>query len=176
MHDGWMDSGDLGYQADGELFITGRIKDIIIQAGRNICAQEVEEAAGPAAGIRKGCIAAFGIHDPALGTERLVVVAETRERDRTRFDELRTSVQNRVTALIGLPPDAVVIARPGTVLKTPSGKIRRSAIRDAYLRGTLGRQRPLVVQQMRLEPSPTCAHAPLASLARWGGFSSRRMS
>jgi 1-acyl-sn-glycerol-3-phosphate acyltransferase len=150
MHDGWMDSGDLGYLADGELFITGRTKDIIIQAGRNICAQEVEEAAGTAAGIRKGCIAAFGMQDPALGTERLVVVAETRERDRTRWDTLRTGVQERVTAAIGVPPDVVVIARPGTVLKTPSGKIRRSAIRDAYLRGTLGRTRSLVVQQARL--------------------------
>ena len=150
MHDGWMDSGDLGYLTDGELFITGRVKDIIIQAGRNICAQEVEEAAGAAAGIRKGCIAAFGLHDPALGTERLVVVAETRERNRMRWDTLRTSVQERVTAAIGVPPDVVVIARPGTVLKTPSGKIRRSAIRDAYVRGTLGRRRSLVVQQVRL--------------------------
>ena len=150
MRDGWMDSGDLGYQADGELFITGRVKDIIIQAGRNICAQEVEEAAATAAGIRKGCIAAFGIHDPALGTERLVVVAETRERDRMRWEELRTAVQDRVTAAMGVPPDVVVIARPGAVLKTPSGKIRHSAIRDAYLHGTLGQRRPLVVQQIRL--------------------------
>jgi 1-acyl-sn-glycerol-3-phosphate acyltransferase len=150
MHDGWMDSGDLGYQADGELFITGRVKDIIIQAGRNLCAEEVEEAAGAAAGIRKGCIAAFGIHDPALGTERLVVVAETRERDRTRWDALRTGVLERVTAAIGVPPDVVVIARPGVVLKTPSGKVRRSAIRDAYVRGTLGRRHSLVVQQARL--------------------------
>ena len=114
MHDGWMDSGDLGYLANGELFITGRVKDIIIQAGRNICAQEVEEAAGAAAGIRKGCVAALGIHDPVLGTERLVVVAETRERDRARWDTLRAAVQNLVTTAIGVPPDEVVIARPGT--------------------------------------------------------------
>jgi 1-acyl-sn-glycerol-3-phosphate acyltransferase len=150
MNDGWMDSGDLGYQADGELFITGRVKDIIIQAGRNICAQEVEEAAATAPDIRKGCVAAFGVHDAALGTERLVVVAETREHDRIRRDGLRTAVQDVVTAAIGVPPDVVVIARPGTVLKTPSGKIRRSAIRDAYLRGTLGRRRSLVAQQVRL--------------------------
>jgi 1-acyl-sn-glycerol-3-phosphate acyltransferase len=150
VHDGWMDSGDLGYLAEGELFITGRVKDIIIQAGRNICAQEVEEAAGDAPGIRKGCIAAFGIHDPALGTERLIVVAETRERDRMRWDTLRTGVQERVTAAIGVPPDVVVIARPGAILKTPSGKVRRSAIRDAYVRGTLGRRRSLVAQQARL--------------------------
>jgi 1-acyl-sn-glycerol-3-phosphate acyltransferase len=79
-----------------------------------------------------------------------VVVAETRERDRDRWDTLRAAVQNVVTTAIGVPPDEVVIARPGTVLKTPSGKIRRSAIRDAYLRGTLGRRRSLVVQQLRL--------------------------
>ena len=166
-YDAWMDSGDLGYQADGELFITGRVKDIIIQAGRNICAQEVEEAAGTAAGIRKGCIAAFGIHDPALGTERLVVVAETRERDRRRWDGLRTAVQDRVTAAMGVPPDVVVIARPGTMLKTPSGKIRHSAIRDAYVRGTLGRRRPLVMQQMRLAVATLCARA--ARMADWVG-------
>ena len=167
MHDSWMDSGDLGYQADGELFITGRLKDIIIQAGRNICAQEVEEAAGSATGVRKGCIAAFGVHDPARGTERLVVVAETRERDRTRWDALRTAVQDRVTAAIGVPPDVVVIARPGTVLKTPSGKIRHSAIRDAYVHETLGRRRPLVVQQMRLAAADVRARA--ARLANWVG-------
>jgi 1-acyl-sn-glycerol-3-phosphate acyltransferase len=166
MHDGWMDSGDLGYLADGELFITGRAKDIIIQAGRNICAQEVEEAAGTAVGIRKGCIAAFGIHDPALGTERLVVVAETRERDRTRWDELRTAVHGRVTAAIGVPPDIVVIANPGAVLKTPSGKIRRSAIRDAYVRGTLGRRRPLILQQTRLALSELLTRT--NRVADWG--------
>jgi 1-acyl-sn-glycerol-3-phosphate acyltransferase len=159
MHDGWMDSGDLGYLADGELFITGRVKDIIIQAGRNICAQEVEEAAGAAAGIRKGCVAALGIHDPVLGTERLVVVAETRERDRTRWDTLRAAVQDLVTDAIGAPPDEVVIARPGTVLKTPSGKIRRGAVRDAYLRGTLGRRRPLIAQQLGLAVAAMRARA-----------------
>lgn len=150
MHDGWMDSGDLGYLADGELFITGRVKDIIIQAGRNICAQEVEEAACGAAGIRKGCVAAIGIHDAERGTERLVVVAETREHDRARKDALRLAVRDLVTAAIGVPPDEVVIAPRGAVLKTPSGKIRRSAVRDAYLRGTLERRRPLVTQQLRV--------------------------
>jgi 1-acyl-sn-glycerol-3-phosphate acyltransferase len=167
VHDGWMDSGDLGYQADGELFITGRVKDIIIQAGRNLCAQEVEEAAGRAAGIRKGCVAAIGIHDPTLGTERLVIVAETRERDRTRWDSLRTAVQDQVTAAIGVPPDVVVIAPAGSVLKTPSGKIRRSAIRNAYLRGTLGQRRTLVVQQVHLAIADLRARS--ARVADWLG-------
>jgi acyl carrier protein len=139
MHDGWMDSGDLGYRADGDLFITGREKDLIIQGGRNISAQEVEEAVAAVAGIRRGCVAAFGVQDPALGTERLVVVAETRDQGHDRRDALRQAVVERLVADLGIPPDAVVIAGPGTVLKTSSGKIRRSATRDAYISGTLGR-------------------------------------
>src|SRR3990172_4269249 len=64
LREGWMDSGDLGYWADGELFITGRQKDVIIKAGRNLYPQEVEEVAGDVPGIRKGCVAAFGVADP----------------------------------------------------------------------------------------------------------------
>jgi 1-acyl-sn-glycerol-3-phosphate acyltransferase len=150
MHEDWMDSGDLGYQVDGELFVTGRAKDIIIQAGRNISVQEVEEAASAAPDIRRGCTAAFGVYDAAVGTERLVVVAETRERDRTRWPSLRAAVQERVAAAVGAPPDVVVIASPGAVLKTPSGKIRHRAIRDAYIRGTLGRRHTITAQHVRL--------------------------
>src|SRR2546428_11117458 len=73
-----MDSGDLAYWADGELFITGRVKDCIIKSGRNIIPQEVEAAASEVEGVRKGCVAAFGAVDEGTGTERLVVVAETR--------------------------------------------------------------------------------------------------
>jgi 1-acyl-sn-glycerol-3-phosphate acyltransferase len=141
MHDGWMDSGDLGYWADGELFITGREKDLIILGGRNVYAQEVEDTATTVAGIRKGCAAAFGVHDPVLGTERLIVVAETRERDLTRRAALRQAVIDRIVTAVGVPPDVVVIADPRTVLKTSSGKIRRSATRDAYVHNTLGRGR-----------------------------------
>jgi acyl-CoA synthetase (AMP-forming)/AMP-acid ligase II len=64
LHDGWMDSGDLGYWAEGELFITGRRKDMIKKAGRNLYPQEIEEMVGDLPGIRKGCVAAFGLADP----------------------------------------------------------------------------------------------------------------
>jgi acyl carrier protein len=138
MRGGWMDSGDLGYLADGDLFITGRAKDVIIQGGRNVSAQEVEEVVAGVPGIRRGCVAAFGVHDPALGTERLVIVAETRERDETARDRLQQTVTEQVVSALGTPPDIVVIAAPGAVPKTSSGKIRRSAARDAYVRGTLG--------------------------------------
>lgn len=146
LHDGWIITGDLGYVADGELFITGREKDVIILGGRNIYPQEVEEVVGELAGVRKGCVAAFGVADPTAGTERLIVVAETRERDPDARERLRAAVVDRVAAAIGVPPHTVVLAPPGAVLKTSSGKIRRRDTREAYLRGDLGRRRSLVGQ------------------------------
>jgi 1-acyl-sn-glycerol-3-phosphate acyltransferase len=137
LHDGWMDSGDLGYLADGELFVTGRQKDLIIKGGRNLYPEEVEEVAGDVAGIRKGCVAAFSVSDPALGTERLIVVAESHAADAETRERLRVSVIDRVVAALGIPPDVVVIAPPRSVRKTSSGKIRRGATRQAYLDGRL---------------------------------------
>jgi fatty-acyl-CoA synthase len=137
--DGWWDSGDLGYWADGDLFLTGRRKDLVIKAGRNLHPQEIEELVGEVPGIRRGCVAAFGVPDPATGTERLVVVAETRERGAAAHARLRGQAVERVVAALGVPPDTVVLCAPGAVLKTSSGKIRRGATRDAYLRGALGR-------------------------------------
>ncbi|MBI4588937.1 MAG: AMP-binding protein [Candidatus Rokubacteria bacterium] len=147
LRDGWMDSGDLGYWADGELFITGRRKDIIIKAGRNLHPQEVEEVAGDVPGIRKGCVAAFGVADPEIGTERLVVVAETRQTAPESRQRLRAALVDRIVAALGIPPDIVVISDPGSVPKTPSGKVRRSATREAYAAGTLARGRPSVMRQ-----------------------------
>ena len=147
VHDGWMDSGDLGYVADGELFVTGRQKDMIIKAGRNLYPQEVEEVVGDIPGIRKGCVAAFGVPDPEAGTERLVVVAETRD-PAARHDALRSAVVERVVATLGVPPDVVAVVPPRSVLKTSSGKIRRSATRDAYVAGTLARGRRSTVSQV----------------------------
>jgi Acyl-CoA synthetases (AMP-forming)/AMP-acid ligases II len=150
MHEGWMDSGDLGYRADRELFITGREKDLIIQGGRNICAEEVEAITSGVPGVRPNCVAAFGIPDPVAGTERVIVVAETREQDPARREALQRAVRDHLVSGIGSPPDIVVIADPRTVLKTSSGKIRRNAMREAYLTGTLGAHRSVAGQRARL--------------------------
>jgi 1-acyl-sn-glycerol-3-phosphate acyltransferase len=144
----WLDSGDLGYWADGELFITGREKDLIIRGGRNIAPQEAEEVAGTVTDVRKGCVAAFGVYDPAIGTERLVIVAETRVTDVVRCGQIHRDVIARVTEALGVPPDQVLIAPPGTVLKTPSGKIRRAATREAFQRGELLAPRRSVTLQL----------------------------
>ncbi len=86
--DGWLDTGDLGYLAGGELYVTGRAKDIIIRGGQHIHPQEAEAAIGNLPGIRKGCVTLFGAPDPASGTEKVVVLAETRESDPDRKEAL----------------------------------------------------------------------------------------
>ena len=137
--DGWLDSGDVGYLAGGELFLTGRRKDIVIKAGRNIYPHEAEAVVDGVDGVRKGCVAVFGVPDAALGTERLVVVAETRATEPARRERMRGEILERVTDALGVPPDTLVLARPGSVLKTSSGKVRRGGTRDAYRAGTLER-------------------------------------
>ena len=143
--DGWLDSGDLGYFADGELYITGRAKDLIIKGGRNLYPQEIEEAAGRAEGVRGGCVVAFGVRDKANGTERLAVAAETR--DAGQADRIAQEIIREVSEAIGLPPDVVEILPPHAIPKTSSGKLRRSETRRLYLDGKLGtRQAPAWIQ------------------------------
>jgi 1-acyl-sn-glycerol-3-phosphate acyltransferase len=141
LNGGWVDSGDLGYMADGELYVTGRTKDMIIRGGRNIHPQELEEAIGRIPGIRSGFVAAFGTHDAKSGTERLVIAAETRAGRSEDRERILAKVDELATELIDSPPDDVVLVTPGGVPKTPSGKVRRSACRELYEKGTLGRER-----------------------------------
>lgn len=149
--DGWLDSGDQAYMAAGEIFVTGRIKDIIIRAGQHIYPQEIEEAVGDIAGILKNGVAAFGIVDRISGTERTVVVAETMESDPQQREELVRKVREAATKIMSRPPDQVVLAPPQAVPKTSSGKIRRSAARDLYESGEIGKpQRSLRWQVVHL--------------------------
>jgi len=128
----WLESGDLAYTRGGDIFITGRRKDLIIKAGRNIYAQEIERAVGEVDGIRMGCVAAFGVLDPATGTEKLVIMAETRETADHRLRELRNDVEAVTLDVVGSTADDVALVPPQTVFKTSSGKIRRAACRLAY--------------------------------------------
>jgi acyl-CoA synthetase (AMP-forming)/AMP-acid ligase II len=134
-HDGWLDSGDLAYLAAGDLYLTGRSKDIIIRAGRHIYPHELEEAVGDISGVRKGCVAVFGSPDPVSGTERLVVLAETRDIDSGKHKELRTRINALVLDMLGTPADDIMLAPIHSVLKTSSGKIRRTACRELYEKG-----------------------------------------
>src|SRR5438034_7312621 len=131
----WVNTGDRAYLSQGMQYITGREKDSIIHEGRNISPYELEEAVGGVAGIRRGCVAVFGSMDAASGTERVVVLAETREVDPSRHAEVRRRINELAVSLIGAPVDDIVLAPPHTVPKTSSGKIRRLAARDYYERG-----------------------------------------
>lgn len=133
----WLDTGDRGYIAGGDVFITGRVKDVIIRGGRNIYPQELEEAVGALDGARKGCVAAFQALDPQTGSERLIVIAETRSRDPAARERLRKAIVETAQALLDLPPDDVVLAPPHAIPKTSSGKIRRAAARALYEAGAL---------------------------------------
>ncbi len=148
---GWLDSGDLAFRMEGEIHIAGRTKDIIIKAGRNLVSAEIEEAAAAVPGIRRGCVVAFGVEQEGLGTEGLLVVAETKIEDPAERERLVTAVVDAVAAAVGVPPDLVRLLPPGSVPKTSSGKLRRGATREQYLRGELGQgQKTSLGRRLRL--------------------------
>jgi fatty-acyl-CoA synthase len=138
----WINSGDRGYRADGEIFITGRVKDIIIHAGRNLYPHEIEDIVARVPGVRKGCVVAFGAADPVSGTERLVVVAETREREPGARVRLAQAITAQLSTAIGLPPDVVELVGPNTIPKTSSGKLQRDSTKKRFLSGELASAAP----------------------------------
>ncbi|HYA81438.1 MAG TPA: AMP-binding protein, partial [Methylocystis sp.] len=132
---GWLDSGDLAYWADGELYITGRAKDVIIKAGRNIYPHEVEIIAGKIPGVRTGCVVAFGAPDERTGTERLIIAAELR--DPSAAARISDEITRAIDDALGMPPDVIELLAPQSIPKTSSGKLRRSETRRLYLEGKL---------------------------------------
>jgi 1-acyl-sn-glycerol-3-phosphate acyltransferase len=172
IRDGWRETGDYAYFAGGEVHLTGRSKDIVIKGGRNIYPQEVEAAVGELPGIRKGCVAVFGSADPASGTERLVIAAETRETDSAALTVLRQRVQETVVELLGLPADDVVLSAGRIVLKTSSGKVRRAASRELYERGATVETAPRAVwlQVARLALAGALPQARRGARALAGGL------
>ena len=133
------------------MYLTSRVKDMIIRAGRNIYPYELEEAVGDLPEIRKGCVAVFGSIDPASDIEQLIVVAETRQSDAAALDALKRRIETLASDLQGIPPNDVLLVPPRTVLKTSNGKIRRAACRELYEKGQIDRgSRPVWWQVARL--------------------------
>jgi acyl carrier protein len=176
----WLNTGDVAYMADGDLYLTSRVKDMIIRGGHNLYPYELEEAIGNLDGIRKGCVAVVGVMDAAAGTERVVAIAEVRARDNIDQDGLRQRINALGVELIGSPPDELVLAPPNTVLKTSSGKIRRAATRDVYTSGLIGKRGAGVRWQVlrlavssalaALERSGRRLNASLYALRAWSAF------
>jgi acyl-CoA synthetase (AMP-forming)/AMP-acid ligase II len=129
LRDGWLHTGDFGFlDAEGYLFITGRIKDVIIVRGQNVIPGDIEEAVDHVAGIRYS--AAVGIESERTGTQRLHVVAEVRADDLglEELSRIAHDVTQAVRQRSGLRPARVILVRPQTIPKTSSGKIQRSAL------------------------------------------------
>jgi 1-acyl-sn-glycerol-3-phosphate acyltransferase len=147
---GWVKTGDLGYLSEGELYLTGRSKDLIVKAGRNLHPEDIEDAVAAIDGVRRGCVAAFGVADDEEGTEALVIVAETRLRQQAEKEKLARLISSEISKLIGLPPDRIHLVPPQTVPKTPSGKIRRSECRQRLLEGKLSRPGGVLSQVSQL--------------------------
>ncbi len=147
---GWLDTGDLGYLSEGELFLTGRAKDLIIRGGRNIHPEDLEQALGELGGVRGDQVAVLAGSDPRRGTERLVVVVESDLAPGPERQALRDAIARKAADVLELAPDEIVLAPGGAIVRTPSGKIRRAATWEALEAGVLGRPRaPVAVQLVR---------------------------
>lgn len=172
--DGWLEAGDRGYLANGEIHLTGRIKDIIIRAGRNLYPQDIEAAVAAVEGIRKNNVAAFATTAAREGAraspgspERLVVMAETRTTDAGARDRLAAACARAAADVIEGGADEIVLVGPRTIPKTSSGKIRRGDCRALYESGTTGRGHGSARQIARLliaAAGAAIARAPGATL------------
>jgi fatty-acyl-CoA synthase len=131
---GWLRTGDLGYMANGELFVCGRAKDIIIVNGRKYHPQDLEWGVSDLAGVRRGRVVAFGLQQPG-GPDRVAIVAEPS--GTVTPDALVESIRRRIGDLCGLYVDDVVLVPSGAIARTTSGKVQRAATKARYQRGEL---------------------------------------
>ncbi len=134
--DGWYLTGDMGYLADGELYISGRKKDLLIVGGKNIYPQDLEDIANRTTGVYPGRAVAFGVLDERLGSEKVIILCELQESadPAAAEQELRAKVVQETEVTVG---DLRFVPR-GWILKTSSGKHARTDTREKYLREFTG--------------------------------------
>ncbi len=136
--DGWFDTGDAGFLFEGELYLYGRNKDLVVLRGRNYAPQDIEHAVDGLAHLRSGCLAAIGVVPENGDGEELVVLAERNRASNSSTDShLSAEIRRRILEQIGLTVDNVRVLEPGTLPRTSNGKIRRNEARKQYLLGTL---------------------------------------
>jgi fatty-acyl-CoA synthase len=128
---GWLDTGDLGFEAEGELFLTGRAKDLVIIRGANHAPQEFEECLERVEGLRAGCAVALGFTPEGEQNEVLLVLAE--HAPGAALEGLEERVREAVVAGTGVRPHTVGLLEPGTLPRTSSGKLRRGEALRRYL-------------------------------------------
>ncbi len=138
LSDGWLDTGDLGFTDGGELFLTGRAKDVIILRGRNYASAELEQAAEAVEGVRRGCAAAVSwLPEGGAGEELLLFVEHRRAATAEVLAGLAGACVEAVLGATGLRPDEVFVLKPGTLPRTSSGKLRRGETLKRHIAGEL---------------------------------------
>jgi fatty-acyl-CoA synthase len=134
--DGWLRTGDLGFVCDGQIYVTGRIKDLIIVNGRNVHPQSIEWAVAEVEGVRRGNVVAFSV--PGQDSEDVVIVVETRGEVPGIHDAIQRVVQKELSLTVA----DIVCLPSGSLPKTSSGKLQRRRTRQDYLAGKLGLRGP----------------------------------
>ena len=137
-HNGWYLTGDLGYLANNEIYITGRKKDLIIVGGKNVYPQDLESLASEVQGVHPGRVAAFGVPNEETGTEDVVIIAEldqSAQHAGMTPEAIGNAIRQRVTQGSDISLRLIKVVEHGWLLKTSSGKVARSANREKYLAG-----------------------------------------
>jgi fatty-acyl-CoA synthase len=134
LRDGWLDTGDLGFLREGELYLTGRAKDVVILRGRNYAPDEIERSVEAVPGVRSGCaVAASWLPEDAPGEVLALFVEASRQANPVEREALPEACRAAVLGATGLAVDRVVILAPGTLPRTSSGKLRRAETLRLYL-------------------------------------------
>ena len=142
--DGWLDTGDLGFIHDGELYLSGRAKDVLILRGRNHSPVEVECAVDDVEGVRTGCAVAASFLPERADGEKLVLLLEAHKgMCKKEYARLARDVAGAVRAAVGLDPDHVEVLTPGTLPRTSSGKLRRREALRRWRQGELAAPAPV---------------------------------
>ena len=132
--DGWYHSGDLGFLLNGEMFIVGRKKDLLIIGGENIYPQDIEEIVTAHPAIHDGRVIAMGVYNPGLGTEDVVIVAEVETEELlSDASKIEVEIRSRVVAGLGIAVRTIVLKPPKWIVKSTAGKAARASTREKLL-------------------------------------------
>jgi acyl-CoA synthetase (AMP-forming)/AMP-acid ligase II len=133
--DGWYCTGDLGFLFDGELYVAGRKKDLLIVGGENIYPQDIEEIVGSHPSIHDGRVIAMSVYNPDLGTQEIVVVAEVERAELLdESAELEQLIRSNIVAGLGIAVKSIVLKPPKWIVKSTAGKAARSATKEKLMR------------------------------------------
>ncbi|NOY70709.1 MAG: fatty acyl-AMP ligase [Deltaproteobacteria bacterium] len=152
LKNGWLNTGDKGFIWEGELYLYGREKDLIIIRGRNYAPQIIEMALHHFPGIRKGCVIAAGYVPEGDNCEKLIIFCERDKKgDKSGDKQLAQKASAEIAGAFAIRPESVIVMEPGTILRTSSGKLRRGPTLNQYLAGTLAPPKQVTIFRMAAE-------------------------